>query len=79
MMLYLQGKILFVSTVRLKTVENMEVEINYLKWDVSNLALKCCKARESLNKNWKVICKCEDNYISVVKSTDLFNFGSLDY
>ena len=50
-MLYLQGKILFVSTVRLKTVENMEVEINYLKWDVSNLALKCCKARESLNKN----------------------------
>ena len=45
MMLYLQGKILFVSTVRLKTVENMEVEINYLKWDVSTLALQRCKSK----------------------------------
>lgn len=44
-MLYLQGKILLVSTVRLQTVENMEVEINYLKWDVSALALQPCKSK----------------------------------
>ena len=45
MMLYLHDKILFVSTVRLKTVENMEIKINYLKWDVSMLALQLCKRR----------------------------------
>ena len=53
-MLYLQGKILFVSTVRLKTVENMEVEINYLKWDVSNLALKCCKSKNGMTSNFLI-------------------------